>query len=107
DSYGHPFGDKVLKLVSAKMLEITRKKDLVGRYGGEEFLIVFPECEAEQAVKILDRLRQNMEAQILTTDFGQEVSVTLSACISELKKSDKIEYLIQRADQSLYQAKAT
>src|SRR5690606_34966481 len=72
DSYGHPFGDKVLKLVSAKMLEITRKKDLVGRYGGEEFLIVFPECEAEQAVKILERLRQNMEAQILTTDFGQE-----------------------------------
>lgn len=107
DSYGHPFGDKVLKLVSAKMLEVTRKKDLVGRYGGEEFLIVFPECEDTQAKKILERLRENMEAQILTTDHGADVRVTLSAGISTLKMSDKIEDLVRRADQSLYEAKAT
>jgi len=107
DTYGHPFGDKVLKLVSAKMLEITRKKDLVGRYGGEEFLIVFPECEPEQAGKILERLRENMEAQILTTDLGEEVSVTLSAGITSLKATDKIEDLIRRADEALYEAKNT
>lgn len=105
DSYGHPFGDRVLKLLAAKMTEVTRKKDLLGRYGGEEFLIVFPECEAEQATKILDRLRQNLTAHTLLTDMGEEVKITLSAGIAQLAESDQLETLVARADQALYQAK--
>ncbi len=105
DRYGHPFGDKVLKLVAAKMLEITRKKDLIGRYGGEEFLIVFPECEGEVALKILERLRKNMEVQIMHTLSQQEVTVTLSAGVSTLNEHDKIDDLLARADEALYAAK--
>jgi diguanylate cyclase (GGDEF)-like protein len=106
DNYGHPFGDRVLKTIAEKMLEITRKKDLVGRYGGEEFLIVFPECELDQSHKILERLRTNMAQQILTTDSGQEVKVTVSIGIASLQQNDKIEDLIARADQAMYQAKS-
>ena len=105
DSYGHPFGDKVLKLVAAKMSEITRKKDLLGRYGGEEFLIVFPECGGEQARRILERLRENMEAHIIHTPKSGEIQVTLSAGIAELEESDGVEELIRRADKALYHAK--
>lgn len=105
DRYGHPFGDKVLRLLAAKITEITRKKDLQGRYGGEEFLIVLPECEGDVANKILERLRENMETQVMHTLKGEEVTITLSAGIAELEKYDKIDDIIGRADKALYQAK--
>ena len=105
DNHGHPFGDRVLKLLAAKMTEVTRKKDLLGRYGGEEFLIVFPECEEQQARKILERLRENLAAHSLLSDFGVEVKVTLSAGIAQLTDADQLESLVARADQALYQAK--
>ncbi len=105
DSYGHPFGDKVLKMLADKMGDVTRKKDLCGRYGGEEFLIVFPECEGEQARKILDRLRQNIKDNPMPTGYGDQVEVTLSAGIAELEALDKIEDLIGRSDKALYNAK--
>src|SRR5690606_24698695 len=89
----------------AKMSEITRKKDLIGRYGGEEFLIVFPECEAEVAGKILERLRENMEKQVMHTLKGEEVSITLSAGAASLRSNDRIEELLNREDQALYLAK--
>jgi len=68
-------------------------------------LIVFPECEVEQAIKILDRLRQNLTAHALFTDKGEEVYVTLSAGITQLTEADQLETLVARADQALYKAK--
>ncbi len=106
DNYGHPFGDLVLKAVAKEIASVGRKNDLMGRYGGEEFIVVFPECTAKVAVTILEKLRERVEALTLTAENGDEVSVTISAGIAQQESNDE-EYLqlIARADFALYRAK--
>ncbi len=106
DSFGHPFGDVVLQGVAEEMRSIGRKNDLVGRYGGEEFLIVFPECSAKVATVILERLRERVSKRVFETEVGEPVSVTISAGVAQQEETDE-EYLqvIARADFALYRAK--
>ena len=106
DNYGHLFGDRALKFASDKTEGIVRRHDLVGRYGGEEFLVVFPGCAAEQAANVLNRLRGEMSAEPLSTDEGESVTVSMSAGVAQLISADKdIFSLIERADTGLYTAK--
>jgi diguanylate cyclase (GGDEF)-like protein len=106
DRFGHPFGDIVLKEVAKEIASIGRKNDLVGRYGGEEFVIVFPECNAKIATSILERLREKVQALIFTAPTGEKISVTISAGVAQREEADE-EYLqlIARADFALYRAK--
>jgi diguanylate cyclase (GGDEF)-like protein len=106
DSYGHPFGDVVLKGVAKEIAAIGRKNDLVGRYGGEEFIAVFPECDSKAATGILERLRESVEALMFETPNGGEASVTISVGVAQQESTDE-EYLqlIARADFALYRAK--
>ncbi len=106
DRFGHPFGDEVLKGIAKEFASIGRKNDLVGRYGGEEFIIVFPECNAKVATALMERLRIKVEQLEFKTDQGESVFVTMSAGVAQQEEADE-EYLqlVARADFALYRAK--
>ena len=104
DEHGHQFGDFVLKAFSNALVEQVRTMDYVGRYGGEEFLLLFPGTKIGDAVEILDRI----ESMLRVNDFRQEelaVTLQFSAGVVEYH-GESIDYLIRRVDDLLYQAKA-
>jgi two-component system cell cycle response regulator len=101
DTYGHPFGDSVLLKLSGILKSNIRVVDSVGRYGGEEFLIILPEVERESAYKVMQRIMEKLIHQ----DWGEkDVTVTLSAGIAVFSGEDT-ETLISIADEHLYAAK--
>jgi diguanylate cyclase (GGDEF)-like protein len=102
DKKGHVFGDKVLKETASIIKESLRNMDFAGRYGGEEFIVVFPDTKKEDAYYAAERIRQAVEAH----DFGEGVRVTISGGIAETP-SPNIKELIHRADTNLYRAKQT
>ena len=104
DRYGHAAGDNVIRALANLLRQRLRRIDSLGRYGGEEFVAVLPECSAEQAQVIFDEVRQRFAA--LSFHAGTHTfSVSLSAGICET--SDRIDpgSLLEHADQALYAAK--
>ncbi len=103
DNYGHLMGDEVLVRISEIIKENIRKSDIIGRYGGEEFMVVLPQTNIEEAFKVGDKIRAAIEAERFHKDlFG----VTISGGISShayIKKSR----MINVADAKLYEAKST
>jgi len=107
DSNGHVAGDRLLKRFARIMAETVREYDVVGRYGGEEFIIIFPETNAEDAAKICERIRSNVET---TQFYGQHrmpfKKVTISIGLSDVRgRRMKEKTIINKADQFLYKAK--
>lgn len=105
DSYGHPFGDRVLKRVAQLIRESLRRYDSVGRIGGEEFLVISPGTGMNEAVALADRIRVTiMDDTICEGEL--QVSVTLSVGVTVLSTDDQsIETMLKRADKALYEAK--
>lgn len=104
DSYGHAAGDRVLQGLVEILTENTRSSDEVARHGGEEFAVIMPETELDQARTVLDKLRQTVESELWrSTDIDRPI--TFSAGIAELDADDSAETLVNRADRRLYQAK--
>ena len=106
DTYGHQAGDQVLRLVTEKIKKDIRPYDSIGRYGGEEFMMILPECHVDMAFKTVDRIRIDVENLYLDTPQGK-LSVTISAGIrqipiGELRDSDTA---VKAADKALYRAK--
>lgn len=101
DTYGHPFGDEVLKKVSAKLRDSIRSFDIVARYGGEEFILLLTHSEAESGYEIADRLRRDVEVLM----FKNNISVTVSIGVATNRKDDSVDSIIDRADKLLYKAK--
>lgn len=101
DQYGHLVGDEVLKGIVALFSDNIRQVDSIGRWGGEEFLIVCPETSLSDAVKMADKLR----AIICAASFPIEGGCTASFGVAELKHSDQLAGLLKRADEALYLAK--
>ena len=107
DTYGHLCGDAVLQEVVRRVTSTVRAYDTVGRYGGEEFLIVAPSSGAEGILRLSERVRLAIEATPIKTDAG-EISVTISlglAVSSEAAPLDP-ELMLSTADEALYRAKA-
>lgn len=103
DTYGHPFGDRVLREMSSLFQNMVRSYDWVGRYGGEEFLLVLPGTTLEQARKRAEDLRRAVEeAQILQD--GNRIPVTISLGVASGFPRN-YETMVQAADTALYQAK--
>ncbi|MEM4230827.1 MAG: GGDEF domain-containing protein [Candidatus Pacearchaeota archaeon] len=108
DRQGHLRGDWLLKTIAKILKENTREMDFVGRYGGEEFIIIFPETEHEEAVKVAERIRKNIE----NTKFpGGETQpkgkITISIGLITFHKDFIENKMIEEADKLLYKAKAS
>jgi diguanylate cyclase len=105
DAYGHPTGDEVLRTFSITMFANVRSVDRFGRYGGEEFLLVLPEMDSEQAMRALDRQRAII-ADLDWSAFSPGMQVTMSAGVATLKPNERSDVFLARADSALYAAKA-
>ena len=101
DTYGHNIGDKVLMDFGKILIDNIRKSDVVGRWGGEEFLIICPETNIEEAVCAAEKLRNIIE----NNKFEVDDTITSSFGVATYIKGDSIYELISRADKGLYKAK--
>ena len=104
DTYGHLIGDKVLKTVASIIKNNLRITDAVGRYGGEEFLIVLPDTDSEAAEIAAEKLRKAVEKKVFKYK-DETFKVTISIGIAQRKETDTLESLLQRADEALYLSK--
>ncbi len=106
DTYGHAMGDEVLKRVAGLILEGCREVDIVGRYGGEEFIVVLPDADNLVAIEVSERIRNLISGITFTSRRGGEFSLTVSIGITEATEdSPSLEVLIRQADKALYEAK--
>lgn len=104
DHYGHGAGDAVLLTVVQRISSTLRPYDLVGRYGGEEFLIVAPGCDLELTQKLAERIRSAVGD--VSVDLGSEkVKVTLSVGVTLGTSDSDPEFLVAAADSGMYHAK--
>ncbi|MBN1648463.1 MAG: GGDEF domain-containing protein [Spirochaetales bacterium] len=102
DSFGHGVGDTVLKGISDIIMKRIRTTDIVGRYGGEEFIVLLPESGKTEAVKVAEDLRISVSTQL----FPRLKTVTISCGVVEMQPDcGSIEALINTADSPLYKAK--
>ena len=108
DAHGHAAGDTVLREAASRMVAALRPYDRLGRYGGEEFLIVAPGCGLEDVVGVAERLRLALLAEPVQTRSGAiEISASFGVISSAQFNHGDAEALIQAADEALYQAKAS
>ncbi len=103
DTYGHKTGDDVLVNLSKAVKANLRKSDKFARWGGEEFIIVCSDCTIEQGRELAEKIREVIAGQ----DFGNNLRVTVSFGIAQIKEGDGLEELFDRADKALLEAKAT
>ncbi len=106
DTYGHAAGDAVLKEVAQRMTHKIRPYDITGRYGGEEFMMLLPECNQARTMDIAERLREGVSKTPILTSDGQ-ISVTMSLGVSAYPEVSvaKADILMRAADAALYRAK--
>lgn len=104
DLYGHLVGDMVLREIVRRVRAALRPYDEVGRYGGEELLLIFPQCDAQQAVHVAERLRQGVAATPIVTP-ERKIVVTLSIGVVPYDRSTEVQELLRAADDALYRAK--
>ncbi|MGE4471693.1 MAG: GGDEF domain-containing protein [Sulfuricurvum sp.] len=101
DTYGHQCGDFALTTVAALLSKHIRDSDIVGRYGGEEFMVICPETQITAAVSVGEKLRE----AIAQYDFGIIGHITISIGVAELKEEDTLETIVKNSDNCLYTAK--
>ena len=107
DTLGHTAGDRVLALVAQTAVAQVRACDVVARYGGDEFIIMLPQADVQDALPIAERIRASIAAISIETD-KEPILATLSIGIAEMRRNppdENVERVIQRADKALYKAK--
>ena len=100
DTYGHLYGDYVLKKIVSTIKSNLRQDDVVGRFGGDEFLIILRDTSREEGYAVMERIRQ----KIREIEWDRDLEVTISGGVLELK-GDELTDLLRKADKLLYQAK--
>ncbi|MDE7313877.1 MAG: GGDEF domain-containing protein [Eubacterium sp.] len=105
DTYGHACGDAVLKTLSSLFEEVMQPYGAVARWGGEEFLFLFKECNGKEAYQVLAKLREEMK-QTTIAYGGMSLRVTMTFGLAEIDPAYPLEESIRRADELLYEGKA-
>jgi diguanylate cyclase (GGDEF)-like protein len=109
DQYGHPFGDQVLVETNQILQDAVRRTDVVGRYGGEEFLVVMPQTGAEAASPIAERIVRSVREHVFAFRAIVSVRITVSVGLASYPFPDRgvktKSSLLSAADQAMYQAK--
>jgi diguanylate cyclase (GGDEF)-like protein len=106
DTYGHPAGDAVLTEAAQRIKSCIRPYDTLGRYGGEEFLIVLPTADGPGAVCVAERIREAFESEPFVTERDKiAITVSLGVAASGGRNTFNAEALLQLADEALYRAK--
>jgi diguanylate cyclase (GGDEF)-like protein len=101
DTHGHNAGDAALREVARVAMTVVRRSDVVGRWGGDEFLLLLPSCEATAA----DRIARTLAAAVLTDDpqaAGMPAGISISTGVAELRRTDRMADLVARADEEMY-----
>ncbi len=104
DTYGHFMGDEVLKSLAHTLVSSIRNSDISGRFGGEEFCVILPHTDINNASIAAEKIRKNVEKETIKID-NQEISITISIGVSSMQGGDNIDTFIKRADDALYEAK--
>lgn len=106
DTYGHLIGDQVLRTIAERCRSVLRSSDKIGRYGGEEFVVILPETTIEMAEKTASRIRNVVSDRQIIVD-NAKISVTVSLGVSSMDTDWKLalEQVLEQADQALYRAK--
>ena len=105
DTHGHPSGDRVIRRLSTLLNTRLRKYDGVGRYGGEEFMVVLPATSIDAAARLIDRLRAQFAELAITTEAGDTIHCHFSAGVAAYPEHITPQELINAADGALYRAK--
>lgn len=106
DSFGHNIGDKVLRMVAQTLRSNIRETDTMGRWGGEEFMVILRDINAESLLLIGEKLLNLVGKSSLALSDNKSLSVTISIGASLVKATDTIASIIDRADRLMYQSKA-
>jgi diguanylate cyclase (GGDEF)-like protein len=104
DGFGHPMGDQIIRSMAWLLKQRLRKTDAVGRYSGEEFIVILPSSSVAQAYQLLDAIRVDLS---MIRHLAQDVSFacTFSAGIAQWAQGKTAEELVKQADEVLHQAK--
>ena len=104
DMLGHQAGDNALVYLVESIKETTRPEDIVSRYGGEEFVILLPNTQLEEAVQILSRVRRTLTKKFFLHE-NKRLLITFSAGIAQQRPGESQDHIFKRADEALYRAK--
>jgi diguanylate cyclase (GGDEF)-like protein len=105
DRFGHSTGDHALQVVASTLRRGSREYDILGRYGGEELMILLPETDLPTAEAVLERLRQAVADLHIESADGERVPLTISIGVTQLRQGDSSDELLDAADKQLYLAK--
>lgn len=106
DSHGHQIGDQVIIKLAQTLKVQSRSNDLLARFGGEEFVMLLPETDQEQALVCAERIRTAVEKQIIAISPEQQLSLAVSIGAAVINaEHESIEAALNRADKALYEAK--
>lgn len=105
DHHGHAVGDRILKMISATVANSLRSFDIIGRWGGEEFVVLLINTTQDDLFRLANRLRMLVEKSVLTLDSGEELKVTVSIGATTVQVGDTTNSIIERADKLMFESK--
>jgi diguanylate cyclase (GGDEF)-like protein len=103
DRFGHKTGDQVLKMVASTLNQSKRNSDVIGRFGGEEFIAIVTNVDRNRLLEVAERLRHMVGASSLRGDFSLSITISIGAAIATI--DDTTESVIERADINMYNSK--